>query len=127
MIPDLPPRRELSGSVGAFSRNTTTVQGDIQSSQIGTNMAISGEGFFMVRERTGDAGGQPIFAVSQLYTRRGDFELDRNGYMVNGTGYYLMGYPVNALTGAISGSSPQVLRISSNTCQPAPRARSNTM
>ncbi|MCU0817702.1 MAG: flagellar hook protein FlgE [Beijerinckiaceae bacterium] len=114
MIPDLPPRRELSGSVGAYSRNTATVQGDIQSSQIGTHMAISGEGYFAVRERTGEAAGQPIFAGSQLYTRRGDFELDRNGYMVNGTGYFLMGYPVNPQTGAVTGSSTQVLRISSN-------------
>jgi flagellar hook protein FlgE len=114
MIPDLPPLRELAGSVSAFSRNTTTVQGDIQTSSIGTNMAISGEGFFAVRERTGDAAGLPIFAGSQLYTRRGDFELDRNGYLVNGTGYYLMGYPVDPTTGAVSGSSLQVLRISSN-------------
>jgi flagellar hook protein FlgE len=114
MIPDLPPRRELSGSVGAYSRNTATVQGDIQSSQIGTHMAISGEGYFAVRERTGDVSGQPIFAGSQLYTRRGDFELDRNGYLVNGTGYFLMGYPVNPQTGAVTGSATQVLRISSN-------------
>ncbi len=114
MIPDLPPRRELSGSVGAFSRNTANVQGDIQSSQIGTHMAISGEGYFMVRERTSEVGGQPVFAGSQLYTRRGDFELDRNGYLVNGTGYYLVGYPVNPQTGAVTGSATQVLRISSN-------------
>ena len=114
MIPDLPPRRELSGSVGAFSRNTTTVQGDLQASAIGTNMGISGEGFFVVRERTGDAGGQPIFAGANLYTRRGDFELDRNGYLLNGAGYYLMGYPVDPNTGAVAGSSIQVLNISSN-------------
>ncbi|HRE21162.1 MAG TPA: flagellar hook-basal body complex protein, partial [Rhabdaerophilum sp.] len=113
LVPDLPPRRELSGSVGAFSRNTATVQGDIQSSSIGTNVAISGEGFFIVKERTGDAAGQPIFAGSNLYTRRGDFEVDRNGYLVNGTGNYLMGYQVDPTTGATTGSSLNVVRIPS--------------
>lgn len=114
LVPDLPPKRERSGSVGAFSRNTATVEGDIQSSQIGTHVAISGEGFFAVRERTGDVAGQPVFAGAELYTRRGDFELDRNGYLVNGTGYYLMGYPVNPTNGAVTGSATQVLRISPN-------------
>lgn len=114
LVPDLPPKRERSGSVGAFSRNTATVEGDIQASQIGTHIAISGEGFFPVREPTGDVAGQPVFAGEQLYTRRGDFELDRNGYLVNGTGYYLMGYPVNPLNGAVIGSAIEVLRISPN-------------
>ena len=114
LVPDMPPRRELSGSVGAFSRNTTTVQGDIQSSQIGTNMAITGEGFFVVRQKTGDAGGQPLFSGSSMYTRRGDFEADRNGYLVNGTGNYLMGYQVDPTTGAVTGSQLNVIRIPSS-------------
>jgi flagellar hook protein FlgE len=103
LVPDMPPRRELSGSVGAFSRNTNTVQGDVQASQIGTNASIQGEGFFIVRERSGLNGNQPIFSQSNLFTRRGDFEVDRNGYLVNGTGNYLVGYPLNTLTGAVSG------------------------
>jgi flagellar hook protein FlgE len=114
LVPDMPPRRELSGSVGAFSRNTTTVQGDIQSSQIGTNMAITGEGFFVVRQKTGDAAGQPLFSGSSMYTRRGDFEADRNGYLVNGTGNYLMGYQVDPTTGAVTGSQVNVIRIPSS-------------
>ncbi|OYU46916.1 MAG: hypothetical protein CFE31_19190 [Rhizobiales bacterium PAR1] len=104
LVPDLPPRRELSGSVGAFSRNTASVQGDIQASQIGTNVAVSGEGFFMVKTSTGTSNGQPVFAGSTMFTRRGDFELDRNGYLVNGTGNYMMGYPLNATTGVINGA-----------------------
>ncbi|MCA3644735.1 MAG: flagellar hook protein FlgE [Methylobacterium sp.] len=114
LVPDLPPKRERSGSVGAFSRNTATVEGDIQASQIGTHIAVSGEGFFAVRKPTGDVAGDPIFAGEELYTRRGDFELDRNGYLVNGTGNYLMGFPVNPITGAVLGTAMQVLRISPN-------------
>lgn len=114
LVPDQPPRRELSGSVGAFSRNTTTVQGDIQASQIGTNVAIQGNGFFITRERTGDVGGVPTFAGVQQYTRRGDFDMDRNGYLVNGTGQYLMGYAVDPVTGLTTGTQLNVMRISQN-------------
>ncbi len=38
------------------------------------------------------------------YTRRGDFQLDKNGYLVNGAGYYLMGVPIDPTTGNPSGS-----------------------
>src|SRR6201999_4416611 len=44
------------------------------------------------------------------YTRRGDFQLDQNGYLVNGAGYYLEGIPIDATTGNMSGSVPQVLQ-----------------
>lgn len=114
LVPDMPPRREISGSVGAFSRNTTTVQGDVQASQIGTNMAISGEGFFMVQEPTSNNAGTRIFSGSTYFTRRGDFELDRDGYLVNGTGHFLMGNRVDTLTGATIGNAPGVLQIQSN-------------
>lgn len=114
LVPDMPPRRELSGSVGAFSRNTATVQGDIQASQIGTNVAIQGNGFFITRERTGDVGGVPTFGGTQKYTRRGDFDMDRNGYLVNGTGQYLMGYTVDPVTGLTTGTQLNVLRVSQN-------------
>lgn len=112
LVPDLPPRRELSGSVGAYSNNTATVQGDIQASQIGTNMAISGEGFFLTQQPTGNNAGARVFSGSTYFTRRGDFQLDRDGYLVNGTGNFLMGNRVDTLTGATIGSAPEVLRIS---------------
>ena len=114
MVPDLPPRRELSGSVGAFSKNTATVQGDLQASSIATNMGISGEGFFMVRERTGGTPALPVFGGGTLYTRRGDFERNSEGFLVNGTGYYLMGYPMDPLTGAASSASPQPIQVTTN-------------
>lgn len=113
LVPDMPPRRELSGSVGAFSRNTTNVQGDVAASQIGTNIALTGEGFFIVKQRTGDVAGQPVFSGADLYTRRGDFEMDRNGYLVNGTGNYLEGYAIDPTTGATIGSALSAIRIPS--------------
>jgi flagellar hook protein FlgE len=114
MVPDMPPRRELAGSVGAFSRNTASIQGDVQASQSGTNIAIQGDGFLITTERRGDVGGLPTFGGSQLFTRRGDFEMDRNGYLVNGTGQFLMGYTVDPVTGLTTGTQLQVMRISQN-------------
>jgi flagellar hook protein FlgE len=112
MVQDLPPRRELSGSVGAYSRNTASIQGDLQASAIATNMGITGDGFFMVRERTGGTESLPSFTGSTLYTRRGDFETNSQGYLVNGTGNYLMGYKVDPITGALSSSVPSPLQVS---------------
>lgn len=114
MVPDRPKNRELSGSVSAFSRNTATVSGDIQTSQISTNMAISGEGFFMVKSATSESQGQPVFAGPQLYTRRGDFDLDRNGYLINGGNNYLLGYSVNPATGLPTSGVPSIIQISNN-------------
>ena len=51
-----------------------------------------------------------MFAGVDMYTRRGDFQPDKNGYLVNGAGYYLMGVPVDPTTGNLVGSVPQVLQ-----------------
>ena len=39
---------------------------------------------------------------------------DKNGYLVNGAGYYLMGIPVDATTGNLVGSVPQLLQFQSD-------------
>ncbi len=48
--------------------------------------------FHRRRSRANFAGNQPVFGGVNLYTRRGDFQLDQNGFLVNGAGYYLMGH-----------------------------------
>ena len=53
---------------------------------------------------------RPVFDGVDLYTRRGDFQLDKNGYLVNGAGYYLMGIPIDPTTGNLVGSVPQLLQ-----------------
>jgi flagellar hook protein FlgE len=112
LVPDSPPNQERAGSVLAFSLNTTTVQGDLLQTGVGTNLALNGDGFFVVQERSGFAGGTPTFGGIDLYTRRGDFELDNNGYLLNGAGYYLKGISIDPVTGSLIGSQPNVLRIS---------------
>jgi flagellar hook protein FlgE len=110
LIPDATPSKQLSGSVVANSRMTNTVQGDVQSATIGTYMAINGDGFFVVQKPSTFADNRPVFDGIDRYTRRGDFQPDKNGYLVNGAGYYLMGIPVDATTGNLVGSVPQLLQ-----------------
>jgi flagellar hook protein FlgE len=56
------------------------------------------------------ADNQPVFDGIDLYTRRGDFQPDKNGYLVNGAGYYLMGIGVDPTTGNLVGSVPELLQ-----------------
>jgi flagellar hook protein FlgE len=110
LIPDEQPSHQLSGNVTANSRQTNTVQGDIQTASIGTYMAINGDGYFVVGKASNFTDGRPVFDGVDRYTRRGDFGVDKNGYLVNGAGYYLMGIPVDATTGNLVGSVPQTLQ-----------------
>ncbi|MGB9367928.1 MAG: flagellar hook-basal body complex protein [Xanthobacteraceae bacterium] len=110
LIPDNPPAKQLSGTVAASARATNTVQGDFQAASIGTFMAINGDGFFVVQKPSSFTDGRPTFDGSDLYTRRGDFQTDKDGFLVNGAGYYLMGIPVDAKTGNLAGSVPQLLK-----------------
>jgi flagellar hook protein FlgE len=97
---------QRAGSVRALTRSTNSVQGAIESSEIATNMSINGDGYFVLGQRVGLADGQPIFSGENLYTRRGDFTLDKDGYLVNGAGYYLKALPVDPATGNPSSSMP---------------------
>src|SRR3954467_9466621 len=110
LIPDNPPAKQLAGTVAATARETNTVQGDFQSASIGTFMAINGSGFFVVQKPASFVDGRPTFSGSDLYTRRGDFQTDKDGYLVNGAGYFLMGISVDPKTGNLSGSVPQLLK-----------------
>jgi flagellar hook protein FlgE len=111
LIPDTPRRRELAGSVASFGQATNTVQGDLNTTGIGTHMAINGAGFFTVQARTGVAGGVPTFDGADVYTRRGDFTPDASGYLVNGAGYYLKGIQLDPVTQDLVGSQSSVVRI----------------
>ncbi len=114
LIPDAPRRLQSAGSVLAQSRSNNTLQGDVKAVSNSTYMAVNGSGFFVVEPSIGSSDGNSLFAGTNFYTRRGDFDVDKNGYLVNGSGYYLKGLPVDPATGNVSSSLPQVLRISNN-------------
>jgi flagellar hook protein FlgE len=114
LIPDAPPRQQSSGSVVASSRATNNVQGEIHTAANGTFMAVNGEGYFVVQKPSSFVDGRPVFDGISVYTRRGDFQTDKNGFLVNGAGYYLLGIPVDASTGNLVGSVPQLLQFQNN-------------
>jgi flagellar hook protein FlgE len=70
--------------VDISSTQQVWTQGNIQQSQLASDMAIRGNGFFVV----GDG------VNSQFYTRAGNFEIDAEGKLVTSNGLYVMGFPV---------------------------------
>jgi flagellar hook protein FlgE len=106
--------QQTANGVIAGSVSTNTVQGTIQGTSVSTDMAINGDGWFVVSSPTGTSDNQPVFSGVDDYTRAGDFQLNSGGYLVNGGGYYLMGIPINATTGNPIGSSPQVLQFTND-------------
>ena len=125
LIPDQPTKIQTSGSVLAQSQSTNTQQGDVKSVSNSTYMAVNGSGFFVVEPAIGQTDGAAVFGGSNYYTRRGDFDINKNGYLVNGSGYYLKGLPIDPTTGNISSSLPQVIRISNSFLPAAPTTRIN--
>jgi len=116
MMSETTPKREVSGSVLAQSQLTNTIAGNVVASTVPTNMAINGTGFFTVVQKTGDSNGAATFSGTNVYTRRGDFSQDKDGYLVNGAGGYLTGTNLDPVTG--QATSTGLLKIG-NTSLPA--------
>jgi flagellar hook protein FlgE len=108
------PTSQVAGGVQALSQQTLTTAGTVTSSTVATNMAINGDGFFSVQKPTSTVDNQPVFNGVTDYTRAGDFQVNANGNLVNGAGYYLMGVTVDPKTGNPLGSQPQVLQFQNN-------------
>ncbi|QJA06807.1 flagellar hook-basal body complex protein [Thermosulfurimonas marina] len=71
-------------------------QGSFESTASPTDLAIAGNGFFMVKE-PGSTGN--IF-----YTRDGQFTVDKNGYLINPSGFRVQGWQIDENTGDITGA-----------------------
>ncbi|MGA9793914.1 MAG: flagellar hook protein FlgE [Rhizomicrobium sp.] len=82
-------------SVKASASQNVIQQGLISSTNSATDLAISGNGFFVVSPSTDTSSAQSL-----LYTRAGNFTPDANGDLQNAAGLYLMGWPVNS-TGSV--------------------------
>jgi flagellar hook protein FlgE len=108
------PDRQVAGGVTAFAQATITTQGTVTSTTVATNMAINGQGFFNVQKPIGITDNSPVFDGTTDYTRRGDFQLNASGNLVNGAGYYLMGVSVDPKTGNPIGNVPTVLQFANN-------------
>jgi len=97
--------------VGEVDTNFTP--GSTDSTGVDTNVAIGGDGFFVVQDNNGVTS----------YTRAGNFSKSTDGYLVTADGQQVLGFP--AVNGAISqtqGLSP--LQVGSGTVSP-PNATTN--
>lgn len=116
------------GSVIARPQFRNQVQGDVVSSTVPTNVAISGSGYFIVsRSSKIDSSGTATFDPQTLYTRRGDFAvtLDSNGYMINGAGYYLQGRKVVDQVTRDPVGAPEVIQVNQQTIPAEPTTTIN--
>jgi flagellar hook protein FlgE len=112
-----------SGSVLTTPGYTNEVQGTINQSDDPLAMAINGQGFFAVSQQTGTAGtGAATFQAQQSYTRAGDFQLDKNGYMVNSAGETLDGWSIDPSTGIANTSALTPIQVPQTQLQPIPTA-----
>ena len=110
------------GAVATRPDYTNSVQGTISQSSDPLALAITGNGFFAVSESNGVASGtnNPTFDPRTYYTRAGDFQLDKDGYLVNSAGEYLEGWAVNPSTGAANQSSLAPIQIGQPKFNPVP-------
>jgi flagellar hook protein FlgE len=87
-----------AGGVLPLTRQQISLQGSLEQSRSTTDMAISGDGFFIVSTNNQQLSN----GGSVLFTRAGSFTIDADGYMVNAQGLYLQGWPVGADGGVTS-------------------------
>ncbi|SFV57654.1 Flagellar hook protein FlgE [hydrothermal vent metagenome] len=72
-------------------------QGSIQNSDKNTDIAIQGDGFFVV---------SPDGGKKYNYTRAGDFKFDANGNFVDNNGYIVQGWLRDSETGKVDSTAP---------------------
>ena len=84
-------------------------QGSFQSTSSATDLAIEGEGFFMVSATDSE---------EVLYTRNGSFSFDSDGYLVNDAGYQVLGKTYDE-NGELSGGDPTSIFVDFDTQIPA--------
>lgn len=85
----------LSSVSGLFA------QGSFESSSQATDLAIGGNGFFIVRA--------PGTENNLYYTRAGEFRFDQSGYLVNPAGYVTQGWGLDQDTGEVTGTIGDIL------------------
>ena len=112
------------GSVIARPDYTVTVQGTVQPSDNPLAMAVAGQGMFAVALPRSTEDGKPVFDARDFYTRAGDFNMDRDGYLVNGQGYYLQGWSTDS-QGNPDRSTVSPLRVDQSVYNPVPTENVN--
>ncbi len=97
----------LGNKISGVSQNFTP--GAVQSSTKTSDVAIvNGDGFFRLASPAGEL----------FYSRNGQFNVDKNGFIVNAAGLQLTGFQVGA-NGSLAGGSPAALQLPTAAMAPA--------
>jgi flagellar hook protein FlgE len=102
-----------AGGVMATTRLDVAGQGTLTSTSSSTDLAVSGNGFFVVS----DSAGQ------QYLTRAGSFVADKSGNLVNAAGFYLNGYSLAGGAPTMASNSlagMQIVNVSATTLSATP-------
>ena len=95
---------EVGLGVKVNTIDTNFSQGGLQTTGINTDLAINGDGFFILRNTNGT--GQP------LYTRDGAFSLNSNGVLYDpATGLAVQGFMANGNGVVTAGSNPGTITV----------------
>ena len=103
---------QLGAGANVGSMPSMFTQGSVSSTGVPTDVAIQGDGFFVVQED----------GITS-YTRAGDFSVDKNNYLVTADGQQVLGYP--AVNGVVNtGQALAPLQLGAGTISP-PSATGN--
>ncbi|MBP2230529.1 flagellar hook protein FlgE [Azospirillum agricola] len=113
-------RIHAPGGVSAQPVFMNNIQGNLTQVQSPTNIAIQGQGFFSVSKLNTQGSNTlvqtqtgTVNSSSAYYTRAGDFELDKNRYLVNSAGYALNGWVADPVTGQLQKDQVQPIQVNS--------------
>ncbi len=98
---------QLTNQVGLGSKiisiDRDFSQGPLNSTNIKTDLAIQGKGFFLINKN-----GQ------QLLTRAGDFKFNDNGELVTNNGAYVQGYKADQSGNIVASGTPDNIKVDFN-------------
>ena len=85
--------------LGSTVSSTTRIfsQGSVQNTDKNTDLAVQGDGFFMISPDNGN---------TYQYTRAGDFKFDANGNFVDNNGFVVQGWLRDDVTGKVDSTAP---------------------
>ena len=112
------------------SVDTDFSQGSFETTNSSTDLAIGGQGFFIVEKGLSPtflaahpslASSNPSSDVTPYYTRAGSFSFDKNGLMINSAGNFIQGKVIDQASGTAQGVDVPI-QISQQPSNPKPTA-----
>lgn len=101
---------QIGRGVGVSKIDNIFSQGTFESTSTNTDLAIEGDGFFLLKEVGND---------STFYSRAGAFRFNMQGYLVNPEGFRVQGQPIDATTGEVIPGDPRDIFVASSGLIPA--------